>query len=188
MIWEYSCSSSPDEHGLAARASYAPVQFLSEIFVCQFCSNSMTTFSHSSKELYSNDKGSSDEEIEVLICPACGWWQIQHRQNRWTDEEQLAIEQDVEDMLMCRTPVYVFLRYETVGLAWGSLRKLDLPDVSVPMRELETYLTARFQDRFRIKPSSYEQIVASVFRDFGYYLRVIGRSGDGGIDIVLLDG
>jgi hypothetical protein len=65
---------------------------------------------------------------------------------------------DEEDMLMAHAPLSVFLRYETVGLAWGSLRKLDLADISVPIRELETYMTARFQDRFGIKPSSFEKI------------------------------
>jgi restriction system protein len=54
--------------------------------------------------------------------------------------------------------------------------------------ELRTYLLAKYDDRFKVHPKKYEELVASVFSDFGYKVRVTSFSGDDGIDVFILDG
>jgi restriction system protein len=70
----------------------------------------------------------------------------------------------------------------------GVLKNLDLTDLSVPLGEVSRYLVARYSDRFKIHPRKYEEVVASVFREIGYYVRVTSYSNDDGVDAVLLDG
>jgi restriction system protein len=63
-----------------------------------------------------------------------------------------------------------------------------LNDVSIPVEELRRYLLVKYSDRFNIHPKKYEEIVGSVFSDFGYRVRVTSYSGDEGIDIFIFDG
>jgi len=49
-------------------------------------------------------------------------------------------------------------------------------------------LTVKYSDRFDLNPQVFEQVVAGVFSDFGYEVRVTSYSGDDGIDIAALDG
>jgi restriction system protein len=56
------------------------------------------------------------------------------------------------------------------------------------MKELRTYLLAKYTDRFKVHPKKYEELVAAIFSDFGYRVRVTSFSGDDGIDIFILDG
>jgi restriction system protein len=65
------------------------------------------------------------------------------------------------------------------------LRKMDVSDQSMPLEEIRDYLVARYEDRFVVDPWRFEDVVASVYRDHGYFARVTARNGDGGIDVVL---
>lgn len=69
--------------------------------------------------------------------------------------------------------------------AASSLRELDLLDDDVATEEVRSFITAKFEARFEMTPAMFEEVVASVYRSFGYQTVVTGRSGDGGIDIVL---
>jgi restriction system protein len=66
------------------------------------------------------------------------------------------------------------------------LRNLNLPRESIPLEELRTYLTAKYETRFQIDPHVFEDAVAAVFKDLGFGARAVGRHrGDGGIDVIL---
>ncbi len=65
------------------------------------------------------------------------------------------------------------------------LKKLDLDDISLPLDDVSQYLLAKYEDRFSMHPRLFEEIVASAFRDAGYYARTTEYQNDGGIDVVL---
>jgi restriction system protein len=104
---------------------------------------------------------------QVAVCPACGWWRV---------EEGIFDEGDV--------PYAPFVSFALRGAA-ASLRELDLTDVRTPMEEVRAYLLAKYEARFQVHPRLMEETVASVFGSLGYSVRVTGRSGDDGIDVVL---
>jgi restriction system protein len=71
--------------------------------------------------------------------------------------------------------------------AQGALKALDALGNSAPLEEIEQFLLARWDARNALDPSLIERVVADVFRQIGFQSRVTGRSGDGGIDVVLTD-
>ncbi len=139
---------------------------------CPYCKKSL-------KELY--DSGPSDvlsgnvatendydrRSAHVHICRLCGWWVYSH-QATWQ-------HYDTEFGL-------------SVSGIWGLLHRLDTPDVSKAIDKLRAELVRDYETRKTIHPRRFEQLVGSVFRDFGYYVRVTNYSRDGGIDLVALDG
>lgn len=114
----------------------------------------------------------SDEEYqignskELEACSICGWWVVSHKRVQ-------AFGPDGQSWL---------------HRAWGTLRNLDLTDISTPIDQLRAYLIVKYGDRSHIHPRKFEEIVAGVFSDFGYRVRLTSFSGDEGIDIVILDG
>ncbi|MBF4333252.1 restriction endonuclease, partial [Vibrio anguillarum] len=42
-----------------------------------------------------------------------------------------------------------------------------------------------YQDRFKVHPKKFEEVVASIFRDIGYSTRVTSYTADGGIDVYM---
>lgn len=102
---------------------------------------------------------------EVRGCQMCGWWRAQHR---WT---------------ICDSDEDVVEEWATAA----SLINLDLRDISLPLRDVRSYLRMRYDKRFILHPTLAEHVVASVFRGLGYDAVAVGRSGDGGIDVILED-
>jgi hypothetical protein len=45
--------------------------------------------------------------------------------------------------------------------ASATLRMLDLSDIAVPIAEVSRYLVAKYEDRFRLHPKLYEDLVGS---------------------------
>src|SRR5260370_2852501 len=66
---------------------------------------------------------------------------------------------------------------------WGLLRTLDVSDISTPVAELQRYLLARYSDRYKIHPRKCEELVASIFGELGYKVRLPSFSADTGLDI-----
>lgn len=104
----------------------------------------------------------------VRVCDICGWW----------------IASIYEMSVAMRTYAGVY--------SWGDicavLRKLDLTDISIPVKEVRNYLAVNYTDRYQVHPRKFEETVASVFRDLGYYITITGYIKDGGIDVVLQKG
>ena len=99
------------------------------------------------------------------FCPKCGWWVYLGR--AWPDGAESTVVQ--------------------MRAAAGSLKELDLADISVPIEEVRRYLVARYESRFGMHPRLFEETVGSVFRDLGYSVEVTGYSNDGGIDMFMRD-
>jgi hypothetical protein len=71
---------------------------------------------------------------------------------------------------------------------YGILKKLDLSDLRQPLDEVRSYLAAKYDERFRIHPRLFEQVVGSVFNNLGRaYARASGpskccvRNGNAGV-------
>lgn len=97
----------------------------------------------------------------VEACSVCGWW---WSSMRVTDDRD------------------IFTQFSG---ACGSLCNFDVTDLESPLSEIRSYLTAKYDARFSVHPRKYEEVVASVFRDLGYKVRITAYSGDGGIDVIL---
>lgn len=113
-----------------------------------------------------DDPSSLDAAPGLSSCSICGWWLLEQRSG------------------------YAYGRYEgefVVRRAGGVLKHLDASDLSVPSDELTKYLTAKYDTRYALNPRKFELIVASVFRDAGYQVRVTSYSGDDGIDLIVCD-
>lgn len=106
--------------------------------------------------------GRTVEERSIRFCHGCGWWTLRATNTNSTHDGDI-------------------VHHYGSG---GRLMNFDTPG-KLTIDEIRGYLVARFSDRCLISPSQFEDVVASVFRDQGYYPIVTGKTGDGGIDIVL---
>lgn len=97
----------------------------------------------------------------------CGWWQI--HTHYWDDDTGLAIREK-----KTRSAI---------------LRRFDITDTTIPIDSLQRELTNHPQLLYSLGSRKMEEFVAEVLSD--YYdceVQLVGRSGDGGIDLYLLSG
>jgi restriction system protein len=170
-IWQYDERSSAPTEGV--RISRCPYCRTSSHFL--WGETSLKQGSSSDPWLEFQGKGfdrTSDWEWVAApkkwidLCPTCGWWSVSHHSKR-----DLGL--DV---------------YGHIHRASGTLRNLDPSDLSVPLDELSQYLLAKYDDRFRVNPKRYEDLVGSVFKAAGYHVRVCSYSNDDGVDVFVFDG
>ena len=130
---------------------------------CRYCRRGLRTLG--SQALGSKGAGEWSQKL-LHVCDGCGWWVVVWDQG------------------------YAYGSYEgAINLKRGSglLRTLDPSDISIPLDQLRRYLLARYEDRFKLNPKRFEDIVGGVFSDFDYSVRVTSYSGDKGIDVAVLD-
>jgi restriction system protein len=133
-----------------------------DVGFCIFCRTKLRTI----KEDHSVAPSGIDEiALTVQFCTMCGWW---------------TKKRDVFTYFQGSFDVSHY-----ADGAIGSLRELDISDQSLPIEEIRSYLAVKYDKRFNLDPWKFEEVVASVYKDFGYHTRVTARSGDGGIDVVL---
>ncbi len=101
-------------------------------------------------------------ECQVKFCKCCGWWLVLYNQI-----------------------------WKHVGYFYGAgacLKNLDLCDINQPLEEVQNYLTAKYDLRYSVNPSVFEDVVGGVFSNLGFKTEVTGRIGDEGIDAILTSG
>lgn len=131
---------------------------------CVFCQEKLIRLRDITRRDGRNDGASLTGSVEkVEMCPTCGWWIINYHSVEKTG--------------------YLFV-HDQLG-AVAVLRSLDLADVSTPVADVQEYLAAKYSARYRVHPRTFENVVASVFKNLGYSARVTGYANDGGIDVVL---
>jgi len=140
---------------------------------CVYCGASLTELGCDPlrpgrlREGQTSVRGLSGDTLKSLYaCHACGWW---------------VIRSFYREVLGADT-------HEGELRASGILKQLDLADLTLPSEELRQYLTAGYHERFKVNPRKYEELVASVFRNVEYSVRLTRCSHDDGIDIFVLDG
>ena len=160
-IWTYAVAASQ----LGPRATS---ERFSLSIDCPYCRSSALLRAGNLASPY-GFKGMNTREVGLLTCPSCGWWSVL----------------SLNGMAPCGSHDGGFV---SLRQASGALRHLDLTDLSIPTNELRSYLVAKYDDRFRVHPRAYEEIVGGVFADFGLRIRVTSYSGDEGIDVFVFDG
>jgi len=166
-IWEYHDRSSQPPRGVRLQWCLyceSPVKFLAKQSVPK--PDPWIRRENKGLDRSPDWEWSAAPEKWVTACPACGWWAVSHH-------ERQEVGLDV---------------YGRIYRAAGVLRSLAVSDISIPLDELSRYLVAKNSARFLIHPKRYEDIVAGVFRDTGYRVRVSSYSYDDGIDIFVFDG
>jgi restriction system protein len=107
--------------------------------------------------------------VQFSLCAVCGWWTV------------CRVHQG--DLPRSREA-------ESYSGSIGCLKELDLKDVSIPLGEVRKYISAKKRKVYDVGPDVLEDIVGSIFQDFGYQVRVTGqrvpgKEGDDGIDVIL---
>ncbi len=139
--------------------------------VCIFCQTEIVRDSEEEAQIAEeeinygwSDNFSTRFYPDIGSCPACGWWRYEVRR-------------------------YFGIGRRQVRDFWcGRLKTFSENNINAGLEETRRYLTAKYDDRFRIDPRLFEVVVGSVFADLGYKALVTAYSGDGGIDVVLSAG
>jgi restriction system protein len=69
----------------------------------------------------------------------------------------------------------------------SSLRDFAVNDAEVSLKELGAHLRRNVSDIYTISPRRFELLVAELFREHGYAVRLTKAARDGGYDVVLLE-
>jgi restriction system protein len=107
--------------------------------------------------------------VQFSLCMVCGWWTVYR-----VHQGDLPRSREAE----------------SYSGSIGCLKELDLEDVSIPLGEVRKYIAAKKEKVYGVDPHVFEDIVGSIFQDFGYQVRVTGQrvpgeEGDDGIDVIL---
>lgn len=101
-------------------------------------------------------------QVSLWGCPSCGWWH----------EEFSIID-------------FTFPGWERIKRRVPYLREFEVDSASIPIRALSSALLSRPELLCDMDPARLERFTASVLSDFhAVEVAVIGRSGDGGVDLV----
>ena len=155
-MWDYSVNASDlDSRGVSTNS-------------CLFCATPLTRLPEEPNAplLRLDHYGEEIQNRRDWVCAACGWWKVEC------------------DGLFLSHRIDVYSS-RSAYVAAGALKDFDVTDIIVPLQEVRDFLTAKYERRFTMHPALFEQTVGSVFGDLGYSVVVTGRSGDGGIDVIL---
>ena len=127
------------------------------------------TNEYSGEEETDDRKQSEDTSLyslECWLCPTCGWWDMY-----LTHSEGIGPEGHVNDV-----------SYRAV------LREYDHFSLEIPIETLRLELLKREDIIYKIHNKKMEELVQSIMKDFypGCIASLCGKSGDGGIDLVVL--
>ncbi len=75
------------------------------------------------------------------------------------------------------------LKYSIIGIFFINQNILNMG--IAPMWEIRSYLIRNYDKRYNVSPRLFEELVADVYKDFGYHSICTAYSNDGGIDIIL---
>lgn len=103
--------------------------------------------------------------MQISICVLCGWWSLYR----------------IHQGEYARTAGII----ESHSGAIGSLKELDLTDISIPLNEVRQYFLAKKDSIYDAHPRLFEDVVSNIFKSFGWQTRVTAYSGDDGIDVIL---
>ncbi|MBL3601863.1 MAG: restriction endonuclease [gamma proteobacterium endosymbiont of Lamellibrachia anaximandri] len=112
--------------------------------------------------------GRYDHVHRVHQCHECSWW--------W--------EEEYEDIYIGGGD-----RLTKERKRFGILKRYDVDDIEIPMNTLRGVLSQDNSLLYHLHPTKFEKLVGSVFRDhLDCEVRHLGRTGDGGIDLLLIQG
>lgn len=101
----------------------------------------------------------------VWSCVSCGWW-------------KLRVDKDTTGAIDAKSVI----------IKNAILKKYDVSGKDIPISVLGSYLKDNFEEIIHIDDRKMEQLVQSVFSEhFECEVTHVGKSGDGGIDLILVD-
>lgn len=165
MIYDYSQYLSFDAH--YGQGFVTKNRDLIDVFNtnCPFCGDKLKQyfyFQRYDSNIFSNECVNQWESI--FYCEQDGWWQ--HKINEQQDRGPKAWYAVIHE---------------------GILAKYDETANSVPIEILSDYIKKNPENITHIHDKKMEELVASVFRSFyNCDAKVIGKSSDGGVDIILI--
>jgi len=130
---------------------------------CPYCKNLTVKVWEVHIDGYSDpDKDDCVKYHECWSCKYCGWW-------FWS--------QDTEELMDIRRKARIAI-----------LKEFDLSGIQIPVETLRRELNRKPSIIYGIHPKKFEELVASVFKDFyDVQVSIVGRRADGGIDLVFID-
>ncbi len=105
----------------------------------------------------------NSQNVGVNVCPNCGWWSYKRM-----NFEEPGWSHEIRSM--------------------GILRTFDASDHRLPLETLRIELARRPGILYDIHSTKFESLVASIVGDFfDTEVTVVGRTNDGGVDLIYLD-
>lgn len=159
------------EYGLNFPGSL-PLQFFGKLGWCPFCAKDASVIHNKNTSFYYEFGPRRDMTEDVWQC-SCGWWQI--RYFSYMEDEPEYGEQEYKD-------------WQSI-IHSAQLRKFDIGAKDIPIDILRSYLCQHENKIYNINDKKMEELVASVFREhFDCEVRIVGKSHDGGVDLLMIDG
>jgi hypothetical protein len=137
------------------------------------CCDSVLTLAKGSLDPLPDSLPVADSAFQdyLQLCESCGWWFLRTQfKFRMPDGDMTEERYATED-----------------ASAFAVLKRFPLGGIDVPIDALKDYLTAHYVDRFDIYPRKLEELIAYIFRDFGYSVELTSYSKDGIINLSLLN-
>ncbi|MCG9703056.1 restriction endonuclease [Vibrio natriegens] len=145
--------------------------FYSTRGVCPFCSTLSTKTHNEALVDVKTLPGAEWHKVETVWSCVCGWWEYYFYSYINGEREW---EWDIKDW--------------ELTINSGSLRKFDVSSQQVPINILKRYLQDNASRMYDIHHKKMEELVGAVFREhYACDAHVVGKSNDGGVDLVLLE-
>lgn len=139
------------------------VKQLADTKQCPHCKTPLTKLRENINREKPNDGGSlTGMAYNAKFCMLCGWWVI--------------------NSTLVRSTSFDFNSDKLAAVA--SLKNLDLSDLSIPIEDIRSFLTAKYDELQHLHPRLLEQTVASVLVPEGFTSLVTGYTKDEGIDAI----
>jgi hypothetical protein len=129
---------------------------------CSYCGTKMGEVMTVHREVEFEDDRHITES--VLGCKKCGWWVHE------------------------RTDINLSDRFDESRFV-AKLKKFEINDTKIPLTTLQQEILKRPNILYSIHHKKFEELVASVLKDFyKVEVKIIGKKDDGGIDLIFING
>lgn len=138
---------------------------------CPFCQKEIpSVFNSSGLDIKRLKDVSFEESEKVWECDTCGWWEYSFYS--YMEDQQL----------------YQQFKDWEIKINSAILKKFELTSKEVPINILRKYISKNNDKIYNINDKKMEELVASVFKDhYNCDVRLVGKSHDGGIDLILIE-
>src|SRR5260221_13610354 len=127
---------------------------------CPYCSERVVQLPHD--RFWTKEQSSFEEPIAFGACGTCGFWYV-------TSQSQgLTLQIDIAHYL-------------------AALKTLSINDPELGLRETLRHLSKHISDVYTLPPRRFEELIAQIYKDLGYSVRMTQQSRDGGVDLVLME-
>lgn len=130
---------------------------------CPYCTSTSIDIEELPDHGTIKDKGFKYNFIEKHTCCCCGFWCVI---TVW----EAAAHDDKHE-----------------GIQRAVLQNFNINDASLEFNEIGSHLKKNYSDIFSLTPRNFEKLVADVYKNLGYEVRLTPETHDGGCDIILLE-